>query len=286
MKHLIIEVNSQTLKRLDLFKPAAGSVNYLTAHFSFSEDWSGTTKTAKCRKDNAIYEAVIDESGACLIPHEVLAQDETKRAFGKQEFYISVEGVDGAKIITTTETKIEVDLTGTGEEVNAAEPTPEIYAQYIEEVKKIATANPETITAAVNEYLDKHPIETPDTSDFVFNATIIDEESGACELDITAEEFLSAYNAGRTMVMNYEGLRLPLAQVDEDLYVFSLAVGLVRMSGEIYINDGGFFVTVNEIDGSITIGEEYWDGINPKDFTDTINNMIDDKLGVIENGAY
>lgn len=148
MKHLQFKVNSQTLKRLDSFKPAAGSVNYLTAAFSFSDDWSGTTKTAKCRKDNAIYSAAINSSGVCLIPHEVLTQDEAKRAFGVQEFYISVEGVNGSKTITTAEIKIELSLTGAGEEANAGDPTPELYAQYIADVKAETKANADTAAAA------------------------------------------------------------------------------------------------------------------------------------------
>ena len=87
MKHLIFEVKNQTLKRLDSFKPATNSVDYLTATFTFSEDWSGTTKTAKCRtENNAVYTAIIDSKGVCLIPYEVLAQDAEKKAFGKQSF--------------------------------------------------------------------------------------------------------------------------------------------------------------------------------------------------------
>lgn len=148
MKYLEFKVNSQTLKRLDSFKPAAGSVDYLTASFTFSEDWSGTTKTAKCRKENEIYSALINSSGVCFIPHEVLAQDEEKRAFGGQEFYISVEGKNGSKTITTEEIKIELSLTSTGEAANASDPTPDIYAQYIAEVTEETKENADTAEAA------------------------------------------------------------------------------------------------------------------------------------------
>ena len=155
MKHLQFKVNSQALQRLDNFKPAAGSVDYLTASFTFSEDWSGTAKTAKCRKDNAIYSAAINSSGVCLIPHEVLAQDETKRAFGMQEFYISVEGVQGSKTITTAEIKIELSLTGAGEAANAGDPTPELYAQYIADVTEATKENADTATAAAESATTK-----------------------------------------------------------------------------------------------------------------------------------
>lgn len=136
MKHLIFEVKNQTLKRLDSFKPATNSVDYLTATFTFSEDWSGTTKTAKCRtENNAVYTAIIDSKGVCLIPHEALAQDAEKKAFGKQSFYIWLEGVKGTEKITTEEKEIELSLTGEGDELNASNPSPDLFAQYVETVQ-------------------------------------------------------------------------------------------------------------------------------------------------------
>lgn len=136
MKHLIFEVKNQTLKRLDSFKPATNSVDYLTATFTFSEDWSSATKTAKCRtENNAVYAAVIDSKGVCLIPHEVLAQDAEKKAFGKQSFYIWVEGVNGSEKITTAEMQIELALTGEGDELNVSNPSPDLFAQYVEAVQ-------------------------------------------------------------------------------------------------------------------------------------------------------
>lgn len=136
MKHLIFEVKNQTLKRLDSFKPATNSVDYLTATFTFSEDWSGTTKTAKCRtENNAVYTAIIDSKGVCLIPHEVLAQDAEKKAFGKQSFYIWLEGVKDTEKITTEEKEIELSLTGEGDELNASNPSPDLFAQYVEAVQ-------------------------------------------------------------------------------------------------------------------------------------------------------
>lgn len=155
MKQLVFKVNSQSLQRLDNFKPAAGSVEYLTASFEFSSDWSGTTKTAKCRVDSSIYDATINSSGVCTIPWEVLAVDTAKQIFGKQCFHIWVEGISGTKTITTGEIKIELNVQGAGNEVNASDPTPSVYAQFVEDVKAdtkasadIATAQAESATAS------------------------------------------------------------------------------------------------------------------------------------------
>lgn len=151
MKHLIFNVNSQSLQRLDNFKPAAGSVEYLTASFSFTSDWSGTTKTAKCRTGGVIYDAVISSDGSCTIPWEVLAVDTTQQIFGKQDFYVWVEGVSGSKTITTDEIKIELNVQGAGSEQNAGDPTESVYAQFVTEVKAETKASADTATAKATE---------------------------------------------------------------------------------------------------------------------------------------
>lgn len=146
MKHLIFKVNSQSLQRLDKFKPATGSIEYLTASFEFNSDWSGTTKTAKFRKGDAIYSAVISSGGSCVVPWEALAQNNEKAYSGKQAFYIWVEGVDGAKVITTEELKIELNARGAGNEQNTSEPTESVYAQFVADVKAETKANADTAT--------------------------------------------------------------------------------------------------------------------------------------------
>ena len=151
MKHLIFKVNSQSLQRLDSFKPAAGSVDYLTATFEFSSDWSGTTKTAKCRTGSVIYDAVISSDGSCVIPWDVLAVDTTQQMFGKQDFYIWVEGINGTKTITTDEIKIELNVQGAGSEQNAGDPTESVYAQYIADVTAATKASADTATAKATE---------------------------------------------------------------------------------------------------------------------------------------
>lgn len=147
MKHLIFKVNSQSLQRVDKFKPAAGSVGYLTASFEFDSDWSGTTKTAKCRAGTAIYDAVISSDGSCVIPWEVLTVDKEKQIFGKQDFYIWVEGINGTKTITTDEAKVELNVQGAGSEQNAGDPTPSTYAQFVADVTAATKANADIATA-------------------------------------------------------------------------------------------------------------------------------------------
>ena len=124
-----------SLERLDSFKPATDSVEYLTVAFTFSDDWSGTAKTAKFRKDDLSYPANINSSGVCVVPWEVLVRDTVNRTLGKQYFYMTLEGVNGTRKITTAEVAIEIFPNGKGETTTPNTPTPDVYAQYVAEVK-------------------------------------------------------------------------------------------------------------------------------------------------------
>lgn len=141
MKHLIFKIDGQSLVRRDSFKPATDSVEYLTVSFEFSSDWSGTTKTAKFRKDSLSYPAVIKSDNTCIVPYEVLVRDIVKGTLGKQYFYMTVEGVNGTRKITTDEVKIEIIPSGTGTITTPNTPTADVYAQYVDEVKSETQAS-------------------------------------------------------------------------------------------------------------------------------------------------
>lgn len=62
--------------------------------------------------------------------------------------------------------------------------------------------------------------------EFVFYATLVDEESGECEVDVTAEEIDTAYAAGRTMIMVYDGMRIPFTAYNFLLLGYSFRFSL------------------------------------------------------------
>lgn len=141
MKHLIFKIDGQSLVRLDSFKPATDSVEYLTVSFEFSSDWSGTTKKANFRKGDNLYPAIVKSDNTCIVPYEVLVRDTVKGVLGKQYFYMSVEGVNGTRKITTDEVKIEIIPSGTGEVTTPSTPTPDVFAQYVDDVKAQTKTN-------------------------------------------------------------------------------------------------------------------------------------------------
>lgn len=126
-------------------------------------------------------------------------------------------------------------------------------------------------------------------SEFIINAILTDEESGECEIDVTAEEFLAAYNAGCTMIMLYDDVRIPLTSagwLGKYIFEFSLEYrGVSLYKGYGYIIEDEISVFVEVSTNEITIGNQTHYGGEPVDFTDTINTMIDNKTITDEEAA-
>ena len=125
-----------------------------------------------------------------------------------------------------------------------------------------------------------------DTREFVFNVTM-DEETGKCEIDVTAEEFLSAYNSGRTMACVFNGVRLPMFTfiAEDGWFQFLAKVGAYGFECDISARDNEIRAEGYIGDASLIIGGEVWGGTELVDFTDTINQMIDDKIPEVKDGT-
>jgi hypothetical protein len=142
--------------------------------------------------------------------------------------------------------------------------------------------NPEALTINGTVY-DGSEAVSIDTREFVFNVTM-DEGTGECEIDVTAEEFLSAYNSGRTMACVFNGVRLPMFTfiAEDGWFQFLDRVGAYGFECDISARGNEIKAEGYMVEGLLTIGEENWNGIEPVDFTDTINQMIDDKIENVE----
>ena len=136
-------------------------------------------------------------------------------------------------------------------------------------------------TDTINQMIDD---KVDNAKEFIFNVVCTDEEKIFCEIDVTAEEFLNAYNSGRTMTMVYtsdtlgDSIRLQYQLFDGNCHYFMTSVGFMYFCGMVVAFDDIIYANVIESDGNITIGNQVADGGVPVDFTDTINQMIDDKI--------
>lgn len=136
---LEFNVTNQTLKRVDKFSPATDSVDYLTAKFNFlTEDWDGKAKKALFRSGTVSYEAAIGESGTCVVPWETLVAPESKFSTlsgGCVKIYVTVVGTLNTVTLPTKECRVEIAVSGLTETLNGAEPTPDIYEQFVTTVQ-------------------------------------------------------------------------------------------------------------------------------------------------------
>lgn len=119
---LTFTVDKQILKRTDTDKAIADSVKYLTATFTFSEDWTGTTKTVLFNYGTVTY-AITLESDTCVVPWEVIHSD---------YFRISVYGVKDDERITTNNVTVYVGESGYTEGGEPQPPTPSQIEQILQ----------------------------------------------------------------------------------------------------------------------------------------------------------
>ena len=131
----VLSNNKLTVRNDALAKAVSDSVKHETVKFSFADNWKDYLKTAVFSTDevDAINVALNRENmmcfseDECYIPHEVLK--------GKG-FYLSVYGVKGDSLATSTKVKIEVLESGYALGDEPEEPTPSQYSQILEMVNE------------------------------------------------------------------------------------------------------------------------------------------------------
>ncbi|MBR4973050.1 MAG: collagen-like protein, partial [Clostridia bacterium] len=107
------------------------SVKFDTVKFTFPDSWNGYAKTAVFKsEDGQIINLVLDganplciNENECYIPHEVIKSP---------CFYLSVFGVSGDSVATTTQVSVPVLQSGYAEGNEPNEPTPTEYQQLID----------------------------------------------------------------------------------------------------------------------------------------------------------
>ena len=139
---LDFNVNEQTLTWVNKEKtPVADSVKYLTAKFTFSDEWTGINKTATFfTSDGKPYNQVLVDDG-CEVPHEVIKAP---------LFKVSVAGGD---LITTNIIIVSIIKSGYVKGETPKPPTPDVYAQILEKATH-AEEIAETVAEGENERVD------------------------------------------------------------------------------------------------------------------------------------
>lgn len=122
-------INKQILKRVDSYDLVTDSLNYVTATFTFCDDWSGSVKHAIFKDHTGAYEVALDDNNTCVVPSEVLRRCEKDC----KKFEVSVYGEIGFTRITTNGVIIKVRLSGYTDDTSAEES----YLTQLSEISKL-----------------------------------------------------------------------------------------------------------------------------------------------------
>ncbi|MDE7261315.1 MAG: collagen-like protein, partial [Oscillospiraceae bacterium] len=108
----------------------SGSVNVFPVRFDFSPEWDGLTRTAVFRAGGSSRSAVLDETGACTVPWEVLLQSGV-------HLWAGVYGVrDGSTVLPTVWADCGYILEGAKPGGEIKLPTPDVYQQLLAETQE------------------------------------------------------------------------------------------------------------------------------------------------------
>lgn len=111
------------LDLLDREPVTSGSVNVYEAAFEFSEDWAGLERAAVFRAGEASASVLLEESGECSIPWEVLTTPGVRLEAG-------VYGTrDGTTVLPTVWADLGYIHTGAAPGDEARPPTPDLWQQ-------------------------------------------------------------------------------------------------------------------------------------------------------------
>ena len=150
MLYITFNVYKQKIKRTDTQHIVADSRNYLKASFTFSDDdWTGI-KTAIFKNGDVVRHAVLDDNNECLVPWEVIKPG---------ILHVSVFCGD---LITADTATVYINESGYEDGGTPEDPSPTVYEQIIAMLNEIETGGipDDKISAAVQAYLEAHPVET------------------------------------------------------------------------------------------------------------------------------
>lgn len=140
-KKVVLEVNQREIV-------TSNSVNVYQCQFQFDNSWDGLEKTAVFQAGEETVSTLLDETGICVIPWEVL-QD------AKRTLYAGVYGTKDGNIVLPT---IWASLGEIKQGVNPGEstqpPTPSVYDQILGNIgnlEDLQTTDKNSLVDAINE---------------------------------------------------------------------------------------------------------------------------------------
>jgi hypothetical protein len=252
-------VTNQKIKYVSNLYIVEKSKNYLTAKFTFSgSEWKNVAKTAIFKKDDTVINVVLDESGRCEVPWEVIT---------KGTLRVSVFGGD---LVTVDTADVKILKSGYEEGNAPSKPTPDVYAQILSELQSIReeTVTEEMVGQAVEDWLAENVVEAlspEDVENIVYEWLEIHKEEIKGEKGVTftpsvsSDGVLSWTNDGN--LENPEPYQFQVKSDDyvpttrkiagndleNDITAEELVEAERKVSGQMYVN----FDNAEEVSGAV-----------------------------------
>lgn len=180
---LFFTVDKQIITRQDYESVVQDSQNYLYTQFSFSEEWEGTITAVFKGKDGQTFNVLLDESGKCLVPWEVLTQT---------WFEVSVFC---GNLITANVVRVYTIESGYEIGQESREPTPDIFNQIIEKIDDISAESipydnaqsglsADNVQEAIDEIAEGGGGGGGTTPDIIMTASV-DATTGTPDVEVT-----------------------------------------------------------------------------------------------------
>lgn len=207
---LKFKIEKQVIRCTNCNTIVSDSVNFISASFSFDEEWEGYVKTITfTNMTTGIGKSILldEDSHTCFIPWEVLSEE------GEMQVY--AEGAYSGSIATTASMKYPISIVQSGkDDCGCGHPplTPDLYQQIMDKLSniQIGMVSPELIDDSVDQYFIENPInaiekdnteeyiptedyhpatkkyvdDTVDASDFIQSAEIDDNDCLVLTFDI------------------------------------------------------------------------------------------------------
>ena len=140
-KKVVLELNQKEVV-------TSGSVNVYQCQFQFDNAWEGLEKTAVFCAGEETISTLLDETGLCIIPWEVL-QD------ARRTLYAGVYGTkNGDVVLPTIWASCGEIKEGVNPGTSTQPPTPSVYEQILAEIgnlDNLATSEKDSLVSAINE---------------------------------------------------------------------------------------------------------------------------------------
>lgn len=108
----------------------SGSVGIYQVKFGFNSAWNGLTKVASFKAGKTVVSVLLDDTGTCTIPWEVLSPENVKR-----DLSVGVCGMSGEEIVLPTVWKTIGSIQeGVSLSSDALPPTPGLVDQALQQV--------------------------------------------------------------------------------------------------------------------------------------------------------